>query len=456
MQSAITASTPAAVPPKRRPRRKIPTSANRLAVRLTTSHMLGPAPPKNPNNDVNTTGNGFHDGPPPKLSWIFVPTMWLATSWPQLIHAYGSELGTHGSTSTLTIASTRQAMQIDVKERSRRTLTARAGGPSIGPVASAAPRVTTGSEPIMNGATVAAAPTVASLWRRRPQTLCACRHQTVAMDTYAEETLSDTGPTPSASNAQPDGCVVTIVMPCLNEAESLEPCIRKAQGAIKELGIEGEVLIADNGSTDGSVELAESLGARVAHIKARGYGAALQGGFAAARGKYILMGDADGSYDFAHLPRFIEALDGGSELVMGNRFVGGIAPRAMPPLHRYFGNPGLSWMGRLFFGAPVGDFYCGLRAFRRDVLPKLNLQSPGMELGVEMVAKAALYGLRVSEVPTTLSPDLRSRPPHLRTWRDGWRTLRFFLLYSPRWLFLYPGIALMLVGTTLGLWVLPR
>ncbi len=275
------------------------------------------------------------------------------------------------------------------------------------------------------------------------------------MDTYAEETLSDTGPDPSASERQPDGCVVTIVMPCLNEAESLEPCIRKAQGAIKDLGIEGEVLIADNGSTDGSVELAESLGARVAHVKARGYGAALQGGFAAARGKYILMGDADGSYDFAHLPRFIEALDAGSELVMGNRFAGGIAPGAMPPLHRYVGNPGLSWMGRLFFHAPVGDFYCGLRAFRRDVLPTLNLQSPGMELGVEMVAKAALYGLRVSEVPTTLSPDLRSRPPHLRTWRDGWRTLRFFLLYSPRWLFFYPGLALMLVGLALSIAVLP-
>jgi glycosyltransferase involved in cell wall biosynthesis len=275
------------------------------------------------------------------------------------------------------------------------------------------------------------------------------------MDTYTEETLSESGPVRAGVPRQPDGCLVTIVMPCLNEAESLEPCIRKAKGAIEALGIDGEVLIADNGSTDGSIELAESLGARVVHVKARGYGSALQGGFAAARGKYILMGDADGSYDFAHLPRFIEALDAGSELVMGNRFAGGIAPGAMPPLHRYFGNPGLSWMGRLFFHAPVGDFYCGLRAFRRDVLPKLNLQSPGMELGVEMVAKAALYGLRVSEVPTTLSPDLRSRPPHLRTWRDGWRTLRFFLLYSPRWLFFYPGLALMLVGLALSIAVLP-
>jgi glycosyltransferase involved in cell wall biosynthesis len=261
--------------------------------------------------------------------------------------------------------------------------------------------------------------------------------------------------TSAESGRRPDGCLVTIVMPCLNEAESLEPCIRKAQGAIEALGIDGEVLIADNGSTDGSVELAESLGARVVHVEAKGYGSALQGGFAAARGKYILMGDADGSYDFAHLPRFVEKLDEGYQLVMGNRFAGGIAPGAMPPIHRYFGNPGISWMGRLFFGASTGDFYCGLRAFRRDVLGELNLQSPGMELGVEMVAKAALYGLRVADVPTTLSPDLRSRPPHLRTWRDGWRTLRFFLLYSPRWLFFYPGLALIVLGLALSIAVLP-
>jgi glycosyltransferase involved in cell wall biosynthesis len=275
------------------------------------------------------------------------------------------------------------------------------------------------------------------------------------MDTFTEEKPAMTGADRDGAESPHDGCLVTIVMPCLNEAESLEPCIRKAQTAIADAGVQGEVLIADNGSTDGSIELAEQLGARVVHVKARGYGSALQGGFAAAHGKYILMGDADGSYDFAHLPRFIEALDAGSQLVMGNRFAGGIAPGAMPPLHRYVGNPGLSWMGRLFFGAPVGDFYCGLRAFRRDVLPTLNLQSPGMELGVEMVAKAALYGLKVSEVPTTLSPDLRSRPPHLRTWRDGWRTLRFFLLYSPRWLFFYPGLLLMVLGIALSAAVLP-
>lgn len=244
-------------------------------------------------------------------------------------------------------------------------------------------------------------------------------------------------------------------MPCLNEAESLAPCIEMAKTALETTGVAGEILIADNGSTDGSIELAESMGARVVHVKNKGYGSALQGGFAAARGKYILMGDADGSYDFRHLGRFLEKLDSGADLVMGNRFAGGIAPGAMPPLHQYFGNPGLSWLGRLFFHASVGDFYCGLRAFRRDALPTLALQSPGMELGVEMVAKASLYNLNVTEVPTTLSPDLRSRPPHLRTWRDGWRTLRFFLLYSPKWLFLYPGLTLMLLGIILGGIILP-
>ncbi|MBV9310495.1 MAG: glycosyltransferase family 2 protein [Solirubrobacterales bacterium] len=274
------------------------------------------------------------------------------------------------------------------------------------------------------------------------------------MNTYTDDRLSEAERPDAAAQRHP-GCKVSIVMPCLNEAESLAPCVKKAMDAIERTGLEGEVLVADNGSTDGSVELAQSLGARVVHVSARGYGSALQGGFAAANGEYILMGDADGSYDFGHLDRFVKKLDEGYDLVMGNRFAGGIASGAMPPLHQYFGNPGISWLGRLFFGAKVGDFYCGLRAFRRDVLPKLELQSPGMELGVEMVAKAALYGLRVSEVPTTLSPDLRSRPPHLRTWRDGWRTLRFFLLYSPRWLFFYPGALLMLVGLILGIALLP-
>jgi glycosyltransferase involved in cell wall biosynthesis len=272
------------------------------------------------------------------------------------------------------------------------------------------------------------------------------------MSTYAEHSVA--APERPGAEQEP-GYDVTIVMPCLNEAESLAPCIEKAKAAIEEAGVRGEVLIADNGSTDGSVELAQSLGARVVHVKNKGYGSALQGGFAAAKGKYILMGDADGSYDFGHLQRFLDKLDAGADLVMGNRFAGGIAPGAMPPLHQYFGNPGLSWLGRLFFRAPVGDFYCGLRAFRRDALPRLGLQSPGMELGVEMVAKAALYKLKVDEVPTTLSPDLRSRPPHLRTWRDGWRTLRFFLLYSPKWLFFYPGVFLMALGLALSILVIP-
>ena len=260
---------------------------------------------------------------------------------------------------------------------------------------------------------------------------------------------------PRAAHEDAQDIVVTIVMPCLNEAESLAPCIKMAHEGLRLAGVKGEILIADNGSTDGSQELAESLGARVANIEARGYGSALQGGIAAARGKYVLMGDADGSYDFRHLNRFLERLDEGYDLVMGNRFAGGIAKGAMPPLHQYFGNPGLSWLGRLFFRSKVGDFYCGLRAFRRDAMAQLHLQSPGMEFGVEMVAKASMYDLRVTEVPTTLSPDLRSRPPHLRTWRDGWRTLRFFLLYSPRWLFFYPGMLLMLIGLVLGIALLP-
>jgi glycosyltransferase involved in cell wall biosynthesis len=248
---------------------------------------------------------------------------------------------------------------------------------------------------------------------------------------------------------------LSVVMPCLNEAETLEVCIRKAQQAMREANIAGEVIVADNGSADGSIEIAERLGARVAHVKARGYGNALMGGIAAARGKFIVMGDADDSYDFGHIPRFLEQLREGADLVMGNRFRGGIQKDAMPPLHRYFGNPALTRLGRLFFRSPVGDFYCGLRGFRKDAYERMGLRTTGMEFATEMIVKATLLRLQIAEVPTTLSPDGRSRPPHLRTWRDGWRTLRFFLLYSPRWLFLYPGLALMLVGTLLGLWLLP-
>jgi len=244
-------------------------------------------------------------------------------------------------------------------------------------------------------------------------------------------------------------------MPCLNEEETLATCISKAQAAITAGGIAGEVIVADNGSTDRSVEIAEGLGARVVHVRAKGYGNALMGGIAASRGKFIVMGDADDSYDFGHIPRFLEQLRQGADLVMGNRFRGGIQKGAMPSLHQYFGNPALTRLGRLFFSnRSVGDFYCGLRGFRKDAYERLGLRTTGMEFATEMVVKATLLGLRVTEVPTTLSPDGRSRPPHLRTWRDGWRTLRFFLLYSPRWLFLYPGIALMVVGSLLGLWLL--
>jgi glycosyltransferase involved in cell wall biosynthesis len=249
---------------------------------------------------------------------------------------------------------------------------------------------------------------------------------------------------------------LSVVMPCLNEEETLATCIGKAQRAIADANIAGEVIVADNGSTDRSVEIAEQLGARVVRVKAKGYGNALMGGIAAARGKFIVMGDADDSYDFGHIPRFVEQLRRGSDLVMGNRFRGGIQKGAMPPLHQYFGNPALTRLGRLFFrNRNVGDFYCGLRAFRKQAYERMGLRTTGMEFATEMVVKATLLKMRVAEVPTTLSPDGRSRPPHLRTWRDGWRTLRFFLLYSPRWLFLYPGLGLMLLGTLLGVWLLP-
>jgi len=255
---------------------------------------------------------------------------------------------------------------------------------------------------------------------------------------------------------QPGTIEVSVVMPCLNEAETLESCIRKAQCALLEADIAGEIIVADNGSSDGSIEIAQRLGAQVVKVQDRGYGNALMSGIAAARGKFIVMGDADDSYDFGHVPRFVEQLRRGSDLVMGNRFRGGIEKGAMPPLHQYFGNPALTRLGRLFFrNRNVGDFYCGLRGFRKQAYERMGLRTTGMEFATEMVVKATLLKMRVAEVPTTLSPDGRSRPPHLRTWRDGWRTLRFFLLYSPRWLFLYPGLGLMLLGTLLGAWLLP-
>ncbi len=248
---------------------------------------------------------------------------------------------------------------------------------------------------------------------------------------------------------------LSIVMPCLNEIETLATCIDKANRFLKDSGIAGEVIIADNGSTDGSIETATKHGARVVHVPVRGYGAALGAGIAAARGRYVIMGDSDDSYDFSRLEAYVEGLRAGADMVMGNRFKGGIKPGAMPFLHKYLGNPVLSFIGRLFFKIPVGDFHCGLRGFRRDRIIGLGLTTTGMEFASEMIVRAALAGLDIREVPTTLSPDGRSRPPHLRTWRDGWRHLRFLLLFSPRWLFLYPGLLLMAFGVLLMFALLP-
>lgn len=254
---------------------------------------------------------------------------------------------------------------------------------------------------------------------------------------------------------EPAPIELSIVMPCLNEAETMGHCIEKAQRAFANLGIRAEIIVADNGSTDGSDAIAVSSGARVVRVEARGYGNALMAGIAAARGQYIIMGDADDSYDFGNIEPFLEKLRQGFELVMGNRFKGGIKPGAMPPLHKYLGNPVLTTIGRLFFKSECGDFHCGLRGFNREAIMKLDLRTTGMEFASEMVVKATLHNLSITEVPTVLSPDGRSRPPHLRSWRDGWRHLRFLLLYSPRWLFLYPGALLMLAGLSTGLWLLP-
>ena len=243
---------------------------------------------------------------------------------------------------------------------------------------------------------------------------------------------------------------LTVVMPCLNEAETVATCVRKAVRFIDEHGIDGEVVVADNGSTDGSQQLATEAGARVVPIAEKGYGNALMGGIIAARGEYVIMGDSDDSYDFTNLMPFIEKLRGGADLVMGNRFQGGIEPGAMPPLHRYLGNPVLSFVGCLFFQSKIGDFHCGLRGFRKDSALKLNLQATGMEFASEMVVKATLWKQDITEVPTTLAKDGRSHPPHLRSWRDGWRHLRFLLLFSPRWLFFVPALVLLLLGLIIG------
>lgn len=247
---------------------------------------------------------------------------------------------------------------------------------------------------------------------------------------------------------------LTVLMPCLNEAATVGACVEDARRFLAQSGLQGEVLVADNGSSDGSADIARRAGARVVDVPQRGYGAALMAGIQAAHGRFIVMGDADQSYDFSRLDGFIARLREGAQVVMGNRFMGGIEPGAMPPLHRYLGNPVLSWIGRLFFRTKIGDFHCGLRGFSRQAVLDLGLVTPGMEFASEMVAKAAMAGLRIEEVPTSLRPDGRGRPSHLRTWRDGWRHLRFLMLFCPRWLFLYPGMALLsagMAGLLLGL-----
>jgi glycosyltransferase involved in cell wall biosynthesis len=253
-----------------------------------------------------------------------------------------------------------------------------------------------------------------------------------------------------------DRLELTIVMPCLNEAKTIAECVAKARAFLARSGIVGEVVVADNGSTDGSQAIAEANGARVVEIPRRGYGNALIGGIRAARGTYVIMGDSDGNHDLNALDSFVEKLRAGYQLVIGNRFQGGIQPGAMSALHRYLGNPVLSAIGRIFFQSPCGDFHCGLRGFHRGAILGLDLQAPGMEFASEMVVKATINNLRITEVPTIMWPDGRGRPPHLRSWRDGWRHLRFMLLFSPRWLFLYPGCALFVAGLLGMAWLLPQ
>ncbi len=254
---------------------------------------------------------------------------------------------------------------------------------------------------------------------------------------------------------EPSTCELSIVMPCLDEAETLAICIEKAKDFLNRNHVAGEVVIADNGSTDGSQKIAKQHGARVVAVPEKGYGSALMGGFLEARGKFIVMADADDSYDFSKLEDFLTQLRAGYDLVMGNRFLGGIKPGAMPPLHRYLGNPVLSGIGKLFFNSLIGDFHCGLRGFRKEAILALDLHTTGMEFASEMVVKATLNKLRLAEVPIFLHPDGRSRSPHLRSWRDGWRHLRFLLMYSPKWLFFIPGICLIALGVFVQAVLLP-
>jgi glycosyltransferase involved in cell wall biosynthesis len=253
-----------------------------------------------------------------------------------------------------------------------------------------------------------------------------------------------------------DPLELSVVIPCLNEAKTIAECIAKARTFLARSGIVGEILVADNGSTDGSQAIAEAMGARVVDVPQRGYGNALIGGIRAARGTYVITGDSDGSHDLGALDAFIEKLRAGYELVIGNRFRGGIQPGAMSALHRYFGNPILSAVGRIFFHNPCGDFHCGLRGFDRRAILGLDLQTSGMEFASEMVVKATINNIKITEVPTIMLPDGRGRPPHLRSWRDGWRHLRFMLLFGPRWLFLYPGFALFTAGLFAMAWLLPQ
>jgi Glycosyl transferase family 2 len=259
----------------------------------------------------------------------------------------------------------------------------------------------------------------------------------------------------SVRTGVPYGVEVSVVIPCLNEANSLAYCVDKAKKAFQAAGLCGEVVVADNGSTDGSIQIAEEHGARVIRVAEPGYGVALRAGIAGARGPFIIMGDADDSYDFADVPRFVEKLREGNDIVMGNRFSGEIKPGAMPPLHKYLGNPGLTALLNTFFHAHIGDGYCGMRGFTRSLYDRLDLRSAGMEFALEMIIKSAQIGARIAEIPITLWPDKRGRAPHLRSFRDGWRSLRFMLLYAPNWLFLLPGATLVLAGLFLVFWLLP-
>ena len=276
--------------------------------------------------------------------------------------------------------------------------------------------------------------------------------QAMSIETEKEHSTKDIAR--AAANSAAD-IELSVVMPCLNEAATLEACIKKARAAIEREGLSAEILVADNGSSDGSQEIARRAGATVVEVAARGYGSALLSGIAAARGKYVIMADADDSYDLSQVSSFLHKLREGYDLVMGNRFEGNIAAGAMPFLHRYLGTPVLTRLARIFFRTPCGDVNCGMRGFRKEAIEGLELRSLGMEFASEMLVKSSIFGLRIAEIPTDLSLDGRSTPPHLRTWRDGWRHLRFMLLYSPRWLFLYPGCLLMLIGSLLTLWLLP-